>query len=158
MGTKKKAGLQAPRIENRRARFDYHIDEQLEAGIVLEGTEVKSLRLGNANIKESYAGQQEGEIWLYNVHIQSYTQGNRFNHVERRPRKLLLKKREIKMLIGLLETKGVTLVPLHLFFNKKGIAKIMLGVARGKKQHDKRETEKNRDWQREKARIMKHDV
>ena len=156
--SKKKKGLQAPRIENRRARFDYHIEEELEAGIVLTGTEVKSLRQGKANIKDSYATEKDAEIWLINSDIAEYEGGNRMNHERRRHRKLLLHRRQVKKLIGLLETKGMTLVPLRIYFNAKGIAKVMLGVAKGKKEHDKRETQKKRDWQREKAALMKRSV
>ncbi len=153
---KKPVRKEPPRIENRAARHNYHIDEELEAGIVLEGSEVKSLRAGRANIKDAYAGEKDGEIWLFNAHIDEYEQANRFNHFSRRPRKLLLHKREVRKLIGLVATKGITLVPLRVYFNKKGIAKVMLAIARGKKDYDKRETEKKRDWQREKAAIMKH--
>lgn len=139
---------------NRRARYDYFITDQLEAGIVLTGSEVKSLRNGRASIAESYATEKDGEIYLINAHIPEYGPANRFNHEPKRHRKLLLHRREINRIIGALQRKGVTLIPLELFFNEKGIAKLDLGLATGKKKHDKRETEKNRDWQRQKARIM----
>jgi SsrA-binding protein len=139
---------------NRRARYDYFITDEMEAGIVLTGSEVKSLRNGRASIAESYAAEKNGEIHLINAHIPEYAPANRFNHEPKRHRKLLLHRREINSIIGALQRKGVTLIPLEMFFNEKGIAKLKLGLATGKKKHDKRETEKNRDWQRQKARIM----
>jgi SsrA-binding protein len=151
----KKRITDQPSILNRRARFEYEILEELDAGIVLTGTEVKSLRAGKANIQDAFAIHKEGEMWLQNLHIAEYHGGNRFNHEPKRPRKLLLKKREIQKLIGLLQTKGLTLVPLMLFFNEKGLVKVKMAVGRGKKAHDKRETEKERDWQREKGRLLK---
>jgi SsrA-binding protein len=141
--------------DNRRARFHYQIGDIYEAGIALTGTEVKSLRQGKATIAESYAAEQDGELWLYNAHIPEYLQANRFNHFPRRPRKLLLHAREINKLRGAVERKGMTLVPLKLYFNAKGRAKLELAVARGKKLHDKRESEKQRSWQRERARLMR---
>lgn len=141
--------------QNRRARFDYFIDETLEAGIVLTGTEVKSLRQGRASINEAYAGEMGGELYLFNAHIPEYLPANRFNHEPKRPRKLLVKKRELNRLLGAVKREGVTLVPLALFFNRRGLVKLQIGLARGKKQHDKRETEKARDWQRQKQRIMR---
>ena len=141
--------------DNRKARFNYEIEETFEAGIELKGTEVKSLRNGKANIAESYAAEHNGEIWIYNVYIPEYTQGNRFNHEPRRPRKLLLHKREIHKLAGAVQKEGKTIVPLKLYFNEQGRAKLEIALARGKKLHDKRETEKKRDWQREKSRLMK---
>ena len=140
---------------NRKARFEYTIEEEFEAGIVLTGTEVKSLRAGRANIADAYAGPKEDAIWLLNATIAAYAQGNRFNHEERRPRKLLLHKKQIKKLLGRLKVKGVTLVPLSLYFNRRGIAKIKLGLAIGKKMYEKRDVIKKRDWQRDKARIMR---
>jgi SsrA-binding protein len=140
---------------NRKARFNYQIGETVEAGIALTGTEVKSLRQGKATIAESYAAEQDGELWLYNAHIPEYLQANRFNHFPRRPRKLLLHAREINKLRGAVEREGMTLVPLKLYFNAKGRAKLELAVARGKKLHDKRESEKQRSWQRERARLMR---
>jgi SsrA-binding protein len=141
--------------DNRRARFHYQIGDIYEAGIALTGTEVKSLRQGKATIAESYAAEQDGELWLYNAHIPEYLQANRFNHFPRRPRKLLLHAREINKLRGAVEREGMTLVPLKLYFNAKGRAKLELAVARGKKLHDKRESEKQRSWQRERARLMR---
>ncbi len=151
----KKKGLQAPRIENRKARHEYTIESEMEAGIVLLGTEVKSLRAGKANLGDAYAGQKDDEIWMYNSHISEWDAAKHFNHEPRRPRKLMLKRKEINKLIGQLKRDGITLVPLALYFNEKGLAKIKLGVAKGKKKHDKREAEKDRDWQREKGRILK---
>lgn len=141
--------------ENRKARHNYFIDDEVEAGIVLAGTEVKSLRAGHANIGESYAEVRGGEMFLVNAHIPEYTHGNRFNHDARRPRKLLMHKREIDRLGAAIKQKGVTLVPLSVYFNPRGIAKVAIGLARGKKQHDKRETEKKRAWTREKQRLLK---
>lgn len=142
--------------DNRKARFNYEIEDTVEVGIELKGTEVKSLRTGKANIGESYAAEHGGEIWIYNVYIPEYLQGNRFNHEPRRPRKLLLHRREIGKLASAVQKDGKTMVPLKLYFNEKGRAKLEMAVARGKKNHDKRETEKKRDWQREKARVMKN--
>ena len=141
--------------DNRKARFNYEIGDVFEAGIALTGTEVKSLRQGKANIGESYAAAREGELWLYNVNIPEYLQASRFNHAPKRPRKLLLHRREIAKLIGAVEREGMTLVPLKLFFNAKGRAKVELAVARGKKLHDKRESEKKRSWERERARLIR---
>src|SRR5919204_4737633 len=141
--------------DNRKARFHYQIGDTYEAGIALTGTEVKSLRQGKATIAESYAAERDGELWLYNAHIPEYLQANRFNHYPRRPRKLLLHAREINKLRGAVEREGMTLVPLKLYFNPKGRAKIELAVARGKKLHDKRETEKKRSWDRERARLIR---
>ena len=141
--------------ENRRARFNYEIHETFEAGIALQGTEVKSLRQGKANIAEAYAGPGGNELFLYNAYIPEYLEANRFNHETRRPRKLLLHRREINRLVGATQREGMTIVPLRLYFNPKGRAKIELGLARGKKLHDKRETEKKRDWERERGRLMR---
>ena len=140
---------------NRKARFNYAIGETLEAGIALTGTEVKSLRQGKATIAESYADSRGGEIWLVNSNIPEYLQGGRFNHAPKRLRKLLLHRRQISKLIGAVEREGMTLVPLKLFFNDKGRAKVELALARGKKLHDKRETEKKRSWDRERGRLMR---
>ena len=140
---------------NRRARFNYEIGQVYEAGIALTGTEIKSLRAGQSNIADSYAGEKGGELWLYNAYIPEYLQANRFNHETRRPRKLLLHKREISRLVGAVDKEGMTIVPLKVFFNDKGRAKVEIAVARGKKLHDKRETEKKRDWGREKSRLMR---
>ena len=141
--------------ENRKARFNYEILETFEAGIALQGTEVKSLRMGKSNIAEAYAAEEGGDLYLINAHIPEYLQANRFNHETRRPRRLLLHKKEISKLIGAIQRDGMTLVPLKLYFNAKGRAKLLLGLARGKKIHDKRETEKKRSWERDKARIMR---
>ena len=141
--------------QNRRARHDYQIEETLEAGLVLIGTEVKSLRTGRASIGESYASEEKGEFFLINANIPIYEAASRFNHEPKRPRKLLLKKREMAKLHGAAAREGYTLVPLRLYFTPRGIAKLELGLARGKRQVDKRETEKKRDWQRQKARLMR---
>jgi SsrA-binding protein len=140
---------------NRRARFNYEIGQVYEAGIALTGTEIKSLRAGQSNIADSYAGEKGGELWLYNAYIPEYLQANRFNHETRRPRKLLLHKREISRLVGAVDKEGMTIVPLKVFFNDKGRAKVEIAVARGKKIHDKRETSKTRDWNREKSRLLR---
>jgi SsrA-binding protein len=141
--------------ENRKARFNYEIGEVFEAGIALSGTEVKSLRGGKATIAESYADTRGGELWLINANIPEYLQANRNNHLPKRPRKLLLHKHQINRLAGAVEREGMTLVPLKLYFNDKGRAKIEIALARGKKLHDKRETEKKRSWQREKGRLLR---
>ena len=141
--------------DNRKARFNYFIDETLEAGVALTGTEVKSLRQGKATIGESYADTRGGEIWLINSNIPEYQQANRFNHAPKRPRKLLLHRSQINKLIGAVEREGMTLVPLKLYFNERGRAKIELALARGKKQHDKRESIKEREVRREMDRAMK---
>ncbi len=141
--------------ENRRARFDYFVEDRLEAGIELQGTEVKALRGGEGSIAESYATIEGEEAWLINSHIPEYSHGNRMNHEPRRRRKLLLKGREIAKLHGAITRQGLTLVPLSIYFNSAGRAKVELAVARGKKAHDKRETIKQRDWKREQARVMR---
>jgi SsrA-binding protein len=141
--------------ENRKARFSYEVLDTYEAGLALTGTEVKSLREGKANIQESYASVEGGEIWLINSYLPEYLQGNRFNHEPRRRRKLLLNKREMARLAQGFEREGMTMVPLKIYFNERGRAKLLLAIARGKKLHDKRETEKERDWGREKARLLK---
>lgn len=141
--------------ENRRARFDYELQEHFEAGLELTGTEVKSLRGGKASLAESYASESGGEMWLVNANIPEYGPANRFNHDPKRPRKLLLHKREINRLMGAVNKDGMTVVPLKLYFDPRGIAKLEIAVARGKKQHDKRQTIKERSWQRDKARILK---
>jgi SsrA-binding protein len=142
--------------ENRRARYDYFIDERIEAGIQLAGTEVKALRQGEGSIAESYATVTDEEVWLINSHIPEYSHGNRLNHEPRRPRKLLLKSREIAKLYGAVARQGLTLVPLSIYFNATGRAKVELALARGKKVHDKRETVKERDWKREQQRLLRH--
>lgn len=141
--------------DNRKARFHYEIVETFEAGLSLTGTEVKSLRTGKATIGESYAGPSGDEIMLFNANIPEYLEANRFNHEPRRPRKLLLHRRQINKLLGATQREGFTLVPLRLYFNDKGRAKLEIALARGKKLHDKRETERARDWQRDKARLMR---
>jgi len=141
--------------ENRRARFNYEIEDTIEAGIVLTGSEVKSLRTGKANIAESYASNENGELYLINAHIAEYPGAARFGHEPTRHRKLLLHKKEMARLLGAIQRQGMALVPLRLYFNARGIAKLLLGLGRGKKVHDKRETEKTRDWNRQKARLMR---
>jgi SsrA-binding protein len=140
---------------NRKARYEYFIEDSIEAGIMLKGSEVKSLRAGNANIADAYADEQKGDIYLLQAHIGEFKGANRWGHNPTRPRRLLLHKAEIRKLFGKLKVKGYTLVPLSLYFNQKNIVKVELGLARGKKQHDKREAEKERDWQREKSRALK---
>jgi SsrA-binding protein len=141
--------------DNRKARFNYEIGETVEAGIALTGSEVKSLRAGKATIAESYADARAGEIWLVNANIPEYVQAGRFNHAPKRPRKLLLHKRQIGKLSGAVERDGMTIVPLKLYFNDKGRAKVELAIARGKKLHDKRETERKRSWDRERGRLLR---
>ena len=141
--------------QNRKARFNYTIEDTLEAGIVLTGSEVKSLREGRANIAEAYARSQDGEIVLVNANIPEYKQAGPFNHEPRRPRKLLLHRRQINRLAGAVQRDGVTLVPLKLYFNQRGIAKLLIGIAHGKRKYDKRETAKKRDWERQKGRLMR---
>jgi SsrA-binding protein len=141
--------------ENRRARFEYFIEDKYEAGIMLTGTEVKSLRFGEGSIAESYAEIKDGEVWLVNSNVPEFSHGNRFNHEPKRPRKLLLNEREIARLHGAVERKGMTLVPLSIYFNGRGRAKVELALARGKNAADKRNTVKERDWKREQGRIMR---
>ena len=143
--------------DNRRARYDYTLGETFEAGLMLAGTEVKSLRNGKATIGESYASvERSGEIFLINATIPEYLQGNRFNHEPKRPRKLLLNAREIARIAQSVEREGMTIVPLKIYFNDQGRAKIEIALAKGKKLHDKRETERKRDWAREKSRLLKN--
>ena len=141
--------------ENRKARYNYEIVDTYEAGIMLTGTEVKSLREGKANIAESYASDENGEIWLINSYLPEYLQANRFNHAPRRPRKLLLSAKEIRRLRVGINREGMTLIPLKIYFNDRGRAKLELAIAKGKKLHDKRASEKERDWNREKGRLLK---
>ncbi len=141
--------------DNRKARFNYEIGDTLEAGIALTGSEVKSLRSGRANIADAYATDDGGELYLINAHIAEYTQAGRTNHAPTRPRKLLLHRKEIGKLSGAIQREGMTVVPLKLYFNQRGIAKVLLGLAKGKKLHDKRDTEKRRDWDRQKGRLMR---
>ena len=142
--------------ENRRARFDYAIEGDLECGIVLEGSEVKSLREGGANIAESYAEVADGELWLVNSYVAPYDKAKVFGHVERRRRKLLVSRKERARLWSDTQRKGMTLVPLVLYFNHRGIAKLKIGVAKGKRVHDKRATEAKRNWGRQKQRLLRH--
>ncbi|TCD05424.1 SsrA-binding protein SmpB [Erythrobacteraceae bacterium CFH 75059] len=141
--------------ENRRARFDYAIEDRFEAGLALQGTEVKALRAGEASITESFAEVRDGQVFLVNANIPEFSHGNRFNHEPRRPRKLLLNAREIDRLLGATERKGMTLVPLSIYFNRRGRAKVELALAKGRQSQDKREYIKDREWQRDKARIMR---
>src|ERR1700753_3815309 len=141
--------------ENRKARFAYAIDDTLEAGIMLVGSEVKSLRGGKSTIAESYAQAKDGELFLVNAYIPEYNEASRFNHEPKRVRKLLLRKSEINKLAAATQREGMTLIPLKMYFNAKGRAKVELGIAKGKKLHDKRETEKQRDWARDQARLLR---
>jgi SsrA-binding protein len=141
--------------DNRKARFNYEVGEVIEAGIVLTGSEVKSLRAGKATIAESYADARDGAIWLINSNIPEYLQAHRFNHLPKRPRKLLLHARQIDKLAGAVEREGMTIIPLRLYFNEKGRAKIAIALGKGKKLHDKRETLKKRSWERERGRLMR---
>lgn len=152
-----KSDVAAHRVaaRNRKARHTYEIEETFEAGLVLLGSEVKALREGRANIAESYAKVEENEIWLVNAHFPEYKQAGQLNHEPRRRRKLLLKRREVAMLLGSSERDGMALVPLKLYFNVRGIAKLELGLGKGKKQLDKREAQKKRDWDRQKARLLR---
>lgn len=155
MADGKKKVAQRAIAENRRAKFDYEIIETLEAGLVLEGSEVKALRTGKANIADSYASDEGGALYLINGYIPEYRQAGRQNHESRRPRKLLLHAREIKRLSLAIQRDGLTLVPLRLYFNDRGIAKLQLALGKGKKKHDKRETQKERDWGRQKQRLLR---
>lgn len=145
-------------VTNRKARHEYFIEDVVEAGIMLKGSEVKSLRNGNVNISDSYADEKNGGVYLMQAHIGECKSANRWGHSPNRPRKLLLHKAEISKLFGKLKVKGYTMVPLSLYFNYKNIVKVELGLAKGKKQHDKRAAQKERDWQREKSRAMKGSV
>ena len=151
----RQAGERRVVAQNRRAFHDYFVEERYEAGLQLTGTEVKSLREGRATIGEAHAGEMGGELWLFNAYIPEFHGGNRFNHETRRPRKLLLRGREVARLFGAVRREGMTLVPLQLYFTPRGWAKVELGLAKGKKTHDKRESIKERDWQREKQRLMR---
>jgi SsrA-binding protein len=141
--------------QNRKARHDYFIEDTIECGLVLTGTEVKSLRKGGASIQEAFAGPKDGDLYLLNAHIPEYEAATRFNHAPRRPRKLLVRRREREKLMGAVQRQGITLIPLSLYFNARGIAKLALGLAKGKRKVDKRETQKKRDWQRDKARLLR---
>lgn len=146
-----------PVAQNRKAFHDYAIEDKLEAGIVLAGTEVKSLREGRANLGDAYAGEMQGELYLFNAYIPEYRQASRFNHETRRPRKLLVHRRERNKLLGAVQREGYTLVPLAIYFNPRGKAKVELGLGRGKKSFDKRAAIKDRDWQRQKERLFRKD-
>jgi SsrA-binding protein len=152
---RREAGARRVIADNRKARFNYEIVSTIEAGIQLTGSEVKSLRTGKASLGEAYATEQRGELYLINAHIPEYDAANRLNHHPRRQRKLLVHKREIERLARAVQAEGMTLVPLRLYFNDRGMAKLELALARGKKLHDKREAEKHRDWQRDKARLLR---
>ncbi len=141
--------------QNRRARHDYVIEDTLEAGLVLHGTEVKVLRQGGASIAEAYADAEAGELWLVNANIPEYKGAAHFNHQPRRPRKLLLHRKQVNRLLGAIRREGVTIVPLSIYFNERGRAKVELGLAHGKKKADKRQAERDRDWQRSKARLLR---
>jgi SsrA-binding protein len=141
--------------DNRKARHNYEINEVFEAGIVLMGSEVKALRTGKATIAESYASNEGGEIWLINANIPEYTQANRENHEPKRRRKLLLKKREMAKMTIAIQREGMTLIPLQVYFNLRGMAKMTIALAKGRKLHDKRENEKKKDWDREKGRLLR---
>ena len=141
--------------ENRRARYEFYIEDVVEAGIALAGTEVKALRQGEGSIAEAYAELKDGQMWLVNANIPEFSHGNRFNHEPKRPRKLLLHERQIDKMGSAVARQGMTLVPLSIYFNDKGRAKVELALGKGKKLHDKRETEKARDWKRDAARIMR---
>lgn len=155
MAARKDKPAQRAAAVNRRARFNYEIGQTFEAGIALTGTEVKSLRDGKSSIADAFAGERDGELWLYNAYIPEYLQANRFNHKPRRARKLLLHRREMNRLIGAVQREGMTVVPTKIYFNDRGLAKVEIALARGKKLHDKRETAKKRDWEREKRRLLK---
>jgi SsrA-binding protein len=141
--------------QNRRARYDYRIDDTVDAGMVLTGTEVKSLRLGRASINESFAAEKDGEFWVYNAYFPEYESANRFNHEPRRPRKLLMKRREIAKLLVQTQRQGMTVIPLAIYFNDRGIAKMQLGLAHGKRKVDKRASEKEKDWKRDQSRLVR---
>jgi len=141
--------------ENRKARFNYYIEDTIEAGIQLVGTEVKSLRSGKSSIAESYAEVKGGEMFLVNAYIPEYLEANRFNHETKRPRRLLLHKRQINRLMGAIERQGMTVVPLKVYFNERGRAKVEIALAKGKQLHDKRQSEKEKDWNREKGRLLR---
>ncbi|MYM55131.1 SsrA-binding protein SmpB [Thalassovita mangrovi] len=142
--------------ENRRARHDYAIEEDIECGIILQGSEVKSLRVNSANIAESYASVEDGELWLINSYIAPYEQAKTWGHEERRKRKLLVSKKELARMWNATQRKGMTLVPLVLYFNHRGMAKLKIGIAKGKKLHDKRASDAKRDWDRQKQRLLRH--
>lgn len=148
-------GTERYAAQNRRARHDYLIEDTLEAGLVLQGTEVKSLRQGGASIAEAYAGEEKGELFLVNANIPEYKSSSHFNHQPRRPRKLLLHRKQMDRLLGAIRREGVTVVPLSIYFNERGRAKVELGLAHGKRKVDKRQAERDRDWQRNRARLLR---
>ncbi len=152
---KKDGGNNAVLAENRKARYDYAVEETMEAGIMLVGTEVKALREGRGNIAESYVSVENNEAWLINANIPIYAPASQFNHLPTRPRKLLLKRKQINVLLGETQRKGRTIVALKMYFNDKGKAKLLIGTATGKQNYDKRQTDKKRDWQKQKARLMR---
>lgn len=155
-GAKKKAGEDRRIVaDNRKARYSYALSDFVEAGIELTGTEVKALRLGQGNLNDAFAQARDGELYLMNAYIPEYQAANRFNHETRRPRKLLLHKREIEKFAAATQRQGMTIVPLKIYFNERGRVKVELALGQGKKLHDKRETEKQRSWQREKARLLR---
>ncbi len=154
-GGRKKSANDGLIAENRRGRYDYDIGDTLEAGLVLQGTEVKSLRLRKANITHAYVSIEKGEAFLMNADIPEYKMGNRHNHKPTQPRKLLLKKRELNKLAAAVQREGITIIPLKLYFSENGLIKILIGQAKGRKKSDKRENEKRRDWQRAKARLIR---
>lgn len=140
---------------NKRARFDYEITETLEAGIILKGSELKPIRQGRSSINESHAGEMQGSLFLFNMNIEEYTQAHRQNHEPKRPRQLLVRKRQLNKWLGAIGKKGMTIIPISVYFNDKGLVKVQLGLGRGKKTVDKRETIKQRDWERSKAKILR---
>jgi SsrA-binding protein len=142
--------------ENRKARYEYFIEDTIEAGIVLVGTEVKSLRTGRATINEAHAGEMQGELYIFNLNIPVYEAASRFNHEPKRPRKLLLHRKQMEKLLGQVKMKGYTLVPLKMYFSGRGIAKVLLGLGKGKKEYEKRETIKKRDWERQQRSLLKN--
>ena len=152
---KKKKSSENIAARNRKARHDYFIEDNYEAGIALQGTEIKSIRSGRACIEESYASEEGGELYLINAYIPEYQAGGRDQHETRRPRKLLLHKKELTKLANAVNREGMTIIPLSLYFNKRGMLKVDLGMAKGKRQHDKRQTDKDRDWKRDQGRIMR---
>ena len=152
---KKKSPDRQIAAQNRKARHDYFIDENIEAGLVLQGSEVKSLRSGQGSLVDAWAGEKDNELWMYSAYIPQYESAHEPNYISRRPRKILLHKREMNRLLASIKREGVTLVPLSIYFNNRGIAKVDLGIARGKRKYDKRQTEKKRDWERQRSRLLR---
>lgn len=155
MAKKKKGAPGNIAAQNRKARHDYSIEGNMETGLVLTGSEVKSLRQGHASLVDAWAGERDGELWMFNSYIPEYAAARNFGHEERRPRKLLVHARELDRLLMAIQREGATLVPLSIYFNERGLAKVDLGIATGKRQYDKRQTEKKRDWERQKARLLR---